>query len=53
MYLQIKQINKSYSSKQVVSNVDLMMEQGEILAARAIRLWKDDHTENDCWTYHA
>ena len=32
MYLQIKQINKSYSSKQVVSNVDLMMEQGEILS---------------------
>ncbi len=32
MYLQIKQLNKSYGSRQVVSNVDLTMEEGEILS---------------------
>jgi ABC-type Fe3+/spermidine/putrescine transport system ATPase subunit len=32
MYLQIKQLNKSYGSRQVVSNIDLTMEKGEILS---------------------
>ena len=32
MYLQIKQLNKSYGSRQVVFNVDLQMEEGEILS---------------------
>ena len=32
MYLQISQLNKSYGSRQVVSNVDLAMEEGEILS---------------------
>lgn len=32
MYLQIKQLNKSYGPKRVVSNVDLAMEEGEILS---------------------
>src|SRR5260370_16652379 len=32
MYLQIKQLNKTYGSRQVVSNVDLEMAEGEILS---------------------
>jgi len=32
MYLQIKQLNKSYGSRQVVSNLNLDMEEGEILS---------------------
>jgi ABC-type Fe3+/spermidine/putrescine transport system ATPase subunit len=32
MYLQIKQLKKSYGSRQVVSDVDLSMEEGEILS---------------------
>jgi iron(III) transport system ATP-binding protein len=32
MYLQIKQLSKSYGSRRVVSNVDLTMEEGEILS---------------------
>ena len=32
MYLQVKQLNKSYGSRRVVSNVDLQMEEGEILS---------------------
>lgn len=32
MYLQIKQLNKSYGSRRVVSNIDLLMEEGEILS---------------------
>ncbi len=32
MYLQIKQLNKSYGSRQVVSDIDLTMEEGEILS---------------------
>jgi ABC-type Fe3+/spermidine/putrescine transport system ATPase subunit len=32
MYLQVKQLNKSYGSRQVVSNIDLHMEEGEILS---------------------
>lgn len=32
MYLQIKQLSKSYGSRRVVSNVDLSMEEGEILS---------------------
>ena len=32
MYLQIKQLNKSYGSRRVVSNVDLQMDEGEILS---------------------
>ncbi|QBD79790.1 ABC transporter ATP-binding protein [Ktedonosporobacter rubrisoli] len=32
MFLQIKQLSKSYGSRQVVSNVDLTMEEGEILS---------------------
>ena len=32
MYLQIKQLNKSYGTRQVISNVDLSMEEGEILS---------------------
>ena len=32
MYLQIRQLNKSYGSKRVVSDVDLAMEEGEILS---------------------
>ena len=32
MYLQIRQLSKSYGSRQVVSNVDLTMEEGEILS---------------------
>jgi ABC-type Fe3+/spermidine/putrescine transport system ATPase subunit len=32
MYLQVKQLNKSYGSRQVVSNVDFQMEEGEILS---------------------
>jgi ABC-type Fe3+/spermidine/putrescine transport system ATPase subunit len=32
MYLQIKQLNKSYGAKRVVSGVDLTMEEGEILS---------------------
>src|ERR1700694_3260468 len=32
MYLQIRQLNKNYGTKHVVSNVDLAMEEGEILS---------------------
>jgi ABC-type Fe3+/spermidine/putrescine transport system ATPase subunit len=32
MYLQIRQLNKSYGTKHVVTNVDLAMEEGEILS---------------------
>jgi ABC-type Fe3+/spermidine/putrescine transport system ATPase subunit len=32
MYLQIKQLNKSYGSRRVVSDIDLTMEEGEILS---------------------
>src|SRR6266849_362564 len=32
MYLQVKQLNKSYGSRRVVSNVDFLMEEGEILS---------------------
>ncbi len=32
MYLQIRQLNKSYGTKRVVSNVDLAIEEGEILS---------------------
>src|ERR1700730_19166483 len=32
MYLQVKQLNKSYGSRQVVSNVDFQMEECEILS---------------------
>jgi ABC-type Fe3+/spermidine/putrescine transport system ATPase subunit len=32
MYLQIKQLNKSYGTRHVISNVDLAMEEGEILS---------------------
>lgn len=32
MYLQIKQLNKSYGSKRVVDNFDLTMEEGEVLS---------------------
>ncbi len=32
MYLQIKQLNKTYGNRTVVSNVDLAMEEGEILS---------------------
>ena len=32
MYLQIKQLNKSYGTKRVVADVDLTMEEGEILS---------------------
>lgn len=32
MYLQIQQLNKKYGTKQVVSNVDLTMAEGEILS---------------------
>src|ERR1700692_4119831 len=32
MYLQIRQLNKNYGSKRVVSDVDLTMEEGEILS---------------------
>ena len=32
MYLQIKQLSKSYGSRPVVSNIDLTMEEGEILS---------------------
>ncbi len=32
MYLQVKQLNKSYGSRLVVSNVNLQMEEGEILS---------------------
>ena len=32
MYLQIKQLNKSYGSRRVVSDVGLIMEEGEILS---------------------
>lgn len=32
MYLQIKQLSKSYGSRRVVSNVDLTMEEGEVLS---------------------
>lgn len=32
MYLQIKQLSKSYGSRQVVSSIDLAMEEGEILS---------------------
>jgi ABC-type Fe3+/spermidine/putrescine transport system ATPase subunit len=32
MYLHIKQLNKSYASRKVVSDVDLTMEEGEILS---------------------
>jgi ABC-type Fe3+/spermidine/putrescine transport system ATPase subunit len=32
MYLQIKQLNKSYGSRQIISNVDLTMEEGEVLS---------------------
>ncbi len=30
MYLQLQQLSKSYGQRQVVSNVDLVMEEGEI-----------------------
>ena len=32
MYLQIKQLNKTYGTRQVVSNIDLTMEEGEVLS---------------------
>src|SRR5260370_17450454 len=32
MYLQVKQLNKSYGSRRVVYNVDCLMEEGEILS---------------------
>ena len=32
MYLQIKQLNKSYGTKRVVDNLDLTMEEGEVLS---------------------
>ena len=32
MFLQISQLNKSYGSRRVVSNIDLTMEEGEILS---------------------
>ncbi|MBA2284259.1 MAG: ABC transporter ATP-binding protein [Ktedonobacteraceae bacterium] len=32
MYLQVKQLNKSYGSRRVVSDVDLHMEEGELLS---------------------
>jgi putative spermidine/putrescine transport system ATP-binding protein len=32
MFLQIKQLSKSYGSRRVVSNVDLSMEEGEVLS---------------------
>jgi ABC-type Fe3+/spermidine/putrescine transport system ATPase subunit len=32
MYLQIKQLNKSYGARRVVSGVDLTMEEGEVLS---------------------
>src|ERR1700724_930014 len=32
MYLQLRQLNKSYGTKRVVSNVDLAMKEGEILS---------------------
>lgn len=32
MYLQLKQLSKSYGQRQVVSNVDLAMEEGEVLS---------------------
>ncbi|GCF11460.1 ABC transporter ATP-binding protein [Dictyobacter arantiisoli] len=32
MYLQIKQLNKSYGQRQIISDVDLTMEEGEVLS---------------------
>lgn len=32
MYLEIKQLNKTYGTRRVVSNVDLSMEEGEVLS---------------------
>src|ERR1700730_12498946 len=32
MYLQVKQLNKNYGSRRVVSDVNLQMEEGEILS---------------------
>ena len=45
MYLQIQQLNKSYGSRRVVSDVDLTMagEGRDTLSSGAIGLWKNDH----------
>src|ERR1700736_6336257 len=32
MYLQVRQLNKSYGARRVVSDVDLTMEEGEVLS---------------------